>query len=299
MKSLHFLLFTTIIICASGLAVSAQVHVIDAPSDLTTSVLKVESTYTGNSDKEALVIKVLPNPGYGIGASFFGGYIGLQSNINTATSIETFAGSFVNNHNGNGIKYGIYAEAKNGTGIKKAIYSKASGNGTNTKYGIYAECDGGPGGNEVVIEGEASIDASSWAAYFDGQVNVDGLVVNPSDERLKYNIADLESGMDYLLQLKPLSYEYKSAEIPNFNLPIQRKSGFLAQDVNQILPHLVKKAKTPAHLKNIELPGTLLHLNYLGLLPVITNAIQEQQEMLMSQKTIINEVRELIKKIDK
>jgi hypothetical protein len=57
------------------------------------------------------------------------------------------------------------------------------------------------------------------------------------------------------------------------------KIGLLAQDVQKVLPELVKESD--------DKQGTL-SVNYQGLIPVLINAIKEQQEQLKAIKSKIN-----------
>ncbi|HBB49602.1 TPA: hypothetical protein DEQ22_01620 [Candidatus Nomurabacteria bacterium] len=81
----------------------------------------------------------------------------------------------------------------------------------------------------------------------------------PSDERLKKDISNLDSGLAQINQLRPVSYRLKN-ENENTMLSV----GLLAQEVQPIFPKLV----------TIQPDGTL-SLNYGGLTPVVIKAIQE------------------------
>ncbi|MAB30631.1 MAG: hypothetical protein CMP78_03475 [Formosa sp.] len=57
------------------------------------------------------------------------------------------------------------------------------------------------------------------------------------------------------------------------------KIGLLAQDVQKVLPELVKESD--------DKQGTL-SVNYQGLIPVLINAIKEQQEQIDELKQLLN-----------
>ncbi len=84
-----------------------------------------------------------------------------------------------------------------------------------------------------------------------------------SDERLKTNIAGLSGGLDAIMQLRGVKYNFKSS--PD-STPI---AGFVAQEVQKILPDLVGK----------DING-YLNLNKEGMIPYIVTAIQEQNGRL-------------------
>ena len=107
----------------------------------------------------------------------------------------------------------------------------------------------------------------------DGSAVLSGDLTVNSDMRLKANIISLGSTLAKLLQIDGKSYVMKTDES-------KQKIGLLAQDVQAVYPELVKEANNEE--------GTL-SVNYQGLIPVLINAIKEQQ-------VEINELKRLIKK---
>ena len=85
-----------------------------------------------------------------------------------------------------------------------------------------------------------------------------------SDRRMKENITPLSYGLSSLMQLKPAQFDYISGQ--------KDQLGFIAQDVQTVLPELVKT-----------LPNGMLGLQTEGMIPVIVNAIQEQQAEIGTQ----------------
>ncbi len=80
-----------------------------------------------------------------------------------------------------------------------------------------------------------------------------------SDERLKTNIAGLNGGLDAIMQLRGVTYNFKSNSTTS---PI---TGFIAQEVQKVLPELVGK----------DVNG-YLNLNKEGMIPYIVTALQQQ-----------------------
>lgn len=99
-----------------------------------------------------------------------------------------------------------------------------------------------------------------------------------SDERLKTKIQGLSQGLNQILALRPRSYYLD----PKFNpsAPQRLHFGFIAQELEQIMPQLVETGSDAAQYKSV---------NYLGLIPVLTKALQEQQM----------ELEDLDKRVDK
>ena len=113
-----------------------------------------------------------------------------------------------------------------------------------------------------------------YAAYFSGNVYCTGSY-QPSDEKLKENIQPLKRALDKVMKLDVMTYAFKTTEFPEMNLPTEMQHGFTAQNLESVFPELVKV--NPAKK---EQPQEFKAVNYIGLIPILTEAIQEQQKGL-------------------
>jgi hypothetical protein len=111
----------------------------------------------------------------------------------------------------------------------------------------------------------------SGECSFTGNMTVGGDVVVSSDARLKANIMSLGSTLAKLLLIDGKSYTMKKDG--------KQKIGVLAQDIQKVFPELVT-----ADNKD------MLAENYQGLVPVLINALKEQQSE-------IDELKEMFKKL--
>lgn len=125
-----------------------------------------------------------------------------------------------------------------------------------------------------------------YAAYFSGNTYCTGSYL-PSDEILKENIQPLQNALDDVMKLEIKSYYFKP-EFTGMNFPTGRQYGFTAQNMESVFPELVKL--NPA--KGAEQPVEFKAVNYTGLIPVLTQAIQEQQKLLEAQDERIDELKE-------
>jgi hypothetical protein len=80
---------------------------------------------------------------------------------------------------------------------------------------------------------------------------------NPSDIRLKENIQDITYGLDEIIQLRPVTYNWKDDKINQ-----GKQFGFIAQEVQEIMPDLVKD-------------GEYLGLDKEAIFTILVKAIQE------------------------
>jgi trimeric autotransporter adhesin len=88
--------------------------------------------------------------------------------------------------------------------------------------------------------------------------------INTSDARLKTNITTSPYGLQQVLQMKPVQYNWKTN--PSADLQI----GFLAQDIQKIIPEAVV----------VPTNGDPMGMKYTELIPVLVKAIQEQQKQI-------------------
>lgn len=116
--------------------------------------------------------------------------------------------------------------------------------------------------------------------------------INTSDAREKQAIQPLGYGLAQVMQMKPVSFEWKT-------MPEQgRKIGFLAQDLQTLLPEVVadKEIRRDENNQIISKPAERLGVYYSDIIPVLTKAIQEQQALI---EALQQQVAELERKAQK
>ncbi len=109
--------------------------------------------------------------------------------------------------------------------------------------------------------------------------------IQTSDTRLKKNIKSLEYGLSEVLQINPITYQWKDG------IDTSDKIGFSAEELRNILPEVVV-----THSYELEKEGGTVikkeneHLGvyYSDIIPVLTKAIQEQQALILKLEQRIN-----------
>lgn len=145
-------------------------------------------------------------------------------------------------------------------GVEKGFYQLS---GDNVRLGTYSS---NSTGNVIVrLNG-----GDRLTIYPTGNAPLTGTLTQNSDARLKTNIAAISNALPMLMQLSGYHYIWK-----NENLDSTLQTGVLAQEVQSILPELVKK----------DAEGTL-SVNYSGLIPYIIQSIKEQQNTITKQQEI-------------
>lgn len=114
------------------------------------------------------------------------------------------------------------------------------------------------------------------SVYIQGNLYVDGTIINPSDVYLKDQIEDLSTNItNKIMKLRPTQFEFKTDATKKIHY------GFIAQEFEEQFPELVvsKVDKTLADVKGI---------NYLEIVPLLVYQIQRMQKEIDDLKQQIN-----------
>ncbi|MGB1729703.1 MAG: tail fiber domain-containing protein, partial [Crocinitomicaceae bacterium] len=130
--------------------------------------------------------------------------------------------------------------------------------------------------------------AAGWALWSDGWAGGSTAWQNFSDKRIKTNIKTIDAAIDKIMLLRGVEYNYDLTNYPNLNLDTDTKQfGFVAQEIEQIFPEMVRNSKVP--MSGFELDNSMKRetghyeiktLSYSGIIPIIVEAMQEQQSMI-------------------
>ena len=153
-----------------------------------------------------------------------------------------------------------------------------------------------------IIYGDASGDPAYLALGSNGQVlksdgtdlvwGTDSRPVAPgtpnssSDRRFKKNISTVSGALQKLSKLNPVNYDWRQDEFEHKGFGDKKQWGFIAQEIKEIFPELVGKDDED-----------FLTLNYQGFVPLLTKAVQEQQEEIDSQQKEIDALKSQLQMI--
>lgn len=178
--------------------------------------------------------------------------------------------------------YGVYAKGVGASGNNYGVYGESGGSGNG--YAIY-----GSNINSACLPNQ-------WAGYFDGDVNINGsgcsgtyaLTVNgsaflssgtlwsTSDKNFKKDIKKLENVTDKINKLTGYTYNFKTEEFPDKKFEKTEQIGLIAQELKEVFPQLV----------TTDAKG-FMAVNYQGMVPVLLEAIKEQQKQINELKTLV------------
>lgn len=120
----------------------------------------------------------------------------------------------------------------------------------------------------------------------DGNVNATGTINGSSDARLKTNINTMTGSLNNIMKLRGVTFNWKAT-----SNPAQTQYGFIAQEVEEVLPALVGTDSNGYKT-----------VNYIGVIPVLTEAIKTQQEEFESLKSeneqLKSTLEQLLKRVE-
>jgi hypothetical protein len=154
--------------------------------------------------------------------------------------------------------------ATSGVGFKAIINDRfaivsAGSTGATTSLSLYST---GASAFRFFVQDSGNINATSTS------------ITAISDISLKENVRDLETGLTQVMALKPRRFDWKAET----HLQEKNIAGFIAQEVEQVLPELVYDYQYNAtEIKKSLKMGDIL--------PTLVKAIQEQQALIQSLTT--------------
>lgn len=202
----------------------------------------------------------------------------------------------------------IFASVTNAIGIHGYSYGSV-GNGV-VGYAEGSYSTGVYGSGATGVYGYTS--SAGYAGYFIGSVYTTGNYQG-SDSKLKQNITDFSGAMNIIDRLRPKIYEYRQeGNYKMMNLPNGKRYGLIAQDVEELLPSLIKVTEfntrdaMPSEKRmnkdetNMAPPSERIDfkaLNYTELIPIIIKGMQEQQIQIQEQQKQIEDLKALVNKL--
>lgn len=131
------------------------------------------------------------------------------------------------------------------------------------------------------IDNSGNIGIGTTAPTAKLQVNGDIIansIAGSSDIRFKKNIKTVENALDKVKALRGVYFNWKQEAFPDKNFGPQDELGFIAQEVEQVVPEIVTKENTKDEYRSIK---------YDKLVALLVEAIKEQQKQIDSLKVLV------------
>ena len=100
-----------------------------------------------------------------------------------------------------------------------------------------------------------------------------------SDAGFKKNILTIDNSLDRLTRIRGTRFEFRTDEFKDYNFDDGPQYGLIAQEIEDLFPELVKTER-----------DGYKSVNYNGMIPVLIEAIKEQQKQ-------INKLNQLVEKL--
>lgn len=128
----------------------------------------------------------------------------------------------------------------------------------------------------------------SYTLHVNGSVAGTSAYNNLSDARLKKDVTTIENGLTQVMALRPVTFNWNKSVNPQLTLDDKNHLGFIAQEVEAVVPQVISTASDEMKTKSIA---------YSDLVPVLTKAIQEQQATIEAQQKQIDELTKLVNQL--
>jgi hypothetical protein len=181
---------------------------------------------------------------------------------------------------------GVYGSVTTGGTIFAGVQGEYYG--TNTS-GAGVRGIAGSGANNGV-NGSNAAPTTGWGGLFQGDLGYTGFFGIASDQRIKQNIQTIPHALDIVKSLRGTTYEHNLTAYPDLGLKTGINYGFIAQEVEEVLPNLVREKNIP-HIESTmrdskkELDAEQIKtVSYIEIVPILVEAIKEQQELIDEMK---------------
>lgn len=212
------------------------------------------------------------------------GLSGLIINLSTTTGFNTLEVGVEYNGNAN-LTAGVFGLARANAGTAVGVRGTSN---SGTGIGLLGEYPGGTG----------------WGILSIGRVGSTGGFFNVSDMKLKKDVSNISNALELVEQLNPVTYHFDNKKYASLALDEKLNFGFIAQEIEQIIPNIISEGSIPLNpkLKDFKSDNEVEYLsiksvNYIQLIPILTKAIQEQQQVINSQEDKIEALERKVEEI--
>jgi hypothetical protein len=136
--------------------------------------------------------------------------------------------------------------------------------GYNTYYNLVLN----PNGGNVGI----GTTAPTTKLYVNGDITANS-IAGTSDIRFKTNIRSVENALDKVKALRGVYFNWNQKAFPEKEFGAEDELGFIAQEVEKVVPEIVSKDKTKEEYRSVK---------YDKLVALLVEAIKEQQKQIDS-----------------
>jgi hypothetical protein len=108
-------------------------------------------------------------------------------------------------------------------------------------------------------------------------------IAGSSDSRFKTNILPIENPLQKVQKLRGVTFDWKTKEFPSRMFSENRALGFIAQEVEQVIPEVVQTENSTEGFKSVQ---------YDKVVALLVEAIKEQQKQIEQLQQKVKELTE-------
>ena len=248
------------------------------------NVIHFSATETQNFDSD---ISAVGEDGYlQLGGNDAGGFLSVRdSNGNVAAELDSYSGGSITLGDPNSDEHSTlaasYFESGSGTLDELTVYESLT-----AEHGTIEDLDlgGGNPNEDYYVPGKLNVwsDEGKEGVVVDGQsgsIEHSGPITQVSDARAKRSVEPVEDALDTVRALEGVEFEWDDSAVPTPG-DDDRHVGFLAQDVEDVLPEAVEE-HTSGYRGTADAAFT----------PVLVEAVKELAETVEDQRETIDEQR--------
>tara|TARA_B110000977_G_C11084780_1_gene494244 strand:- start:956 stop:1594 length:639 start_codon:yes stop_codon:yes gene_type:complete len=197
----------------------------------------------------------------------------------TYAEMDTNLGSYFYSSSLSGTNLHLHYTGSENVPINQAshIVPLTAGQVQGPNYSVQYNENGGVSGSSAFIYSGSKVGINTIAADLTYALEVSGSIrasaglLSNSDERLKENIYAIDNPLAKLNQIQGVYFNWKGKE--------EREVGFIAQQVQKVLPEVVAEDKK-----------SYLSVDYSKVVPLLVGAIQEQNNLIRDLQGRINKL---------
>lgn len=142
---------------------------------------------------------------------------------------------------------------------------------------------------DLIVEGNVGIGTTGPNYKLDvaGVVNASGGYAQVSDIKFKKDITSIDSPLSKVLNINGVAYSWKTDEFKEMGFTEGRHYGVIAQEIEKIIPEAIKEASNGE--KSVV---------YTEMIPLLIEAIKEQQKTIESQNKAMEELKAKVQKLE-
>jgi hypothetical protein len=252
-------------------------------------------------------------------AGYFGFYNTAPStwlHFTPISAISNFQSMWDNNLTGDALARWQHTQTTNGSRVMLSVTNyNASAFQAPALMGLSLQTAGNGGvGVQGVANGPAQIgvfagnqnaviSTTGWGIYSNNRAGGVTAWTNLSDSRIKKNITTIANATDKIRQLRGVEYYFDTDKYGDINLPTNKQLGFIAQEVEQIIPEIVNNVIIPGNQNKKADNGIsadyktyeLKVLSYTYIIPLLVEALKEQDQKINELKKEVEILKALQK----